>query len=78
MLTARLGLGGRCGLRMLLGLLRHHQRAPLGVGCQYAVVREAGFTYVAQQSYADTQLILFAWRVAPVLAQPAARAQGAS
>ena len=42
MLTARRGLGRRCGMRVLLGLLRHHQRPQLGVGGQYAVVRAAG------------------------------------
>ena len=42
MLTARLELGGRCGLRVVPGLFRHHQLAQLGVGWQYAVVRAAG------------------------------------
>jgi len=37
MRAGRLALGGRCGLRGRLGLLRHHQRAQLGVGRQHTV-----------------------------------------
>jgi hypothetical protein len=40
--TVRLARGGWRGLCGRLGLLRHHQRAQLGIGRRQAVVREAG------------------------------------
>ncbi|HYN60230.1 MAG TPA: hypothetical protein VET87_11840, partial [Rubrivivax sp.] len=35
--TVRVALSGPCSLSGRLGRLRHHQRAPLGVGCQHTM-----------------------------------------
>ncbi len=53
--TDRLALGGRRGLRGRLGLLRHNQRAQLGVGNQHAVVAQREPAHFAKRSYADTK-----------------------
>ena len=47
--------GGWRSLRGRLGLWRHHHRAQLGVGRQYAMLAKRGSAHFAQRSYADTK-----------------------